>query len=389
MGRASRRKRSGPARDDRLEIAYTERNSLLYGCIILVGRTNSGHFEKKAQSKPFVISETLAPDEIAVYGSVRLLIDDIQRSLSDIRTLINEFDAAVKGRFPATAGVERGEKSNLATLPVGAQRMHFEFSRRLGGALIQLSAQARNLFDLFPRVDRRIPLRDYDGKPIGDTALTSLFVHFVHNQYLYLNGEHVSDLFPAKPRPKAPISQAFMGFKFNWITFIEEIDRAIHEVRLKDLTELLRSRLKSLSTESPYSDIVFLIQNLRSFSETLGSKVGDERYRLLDVLFNDELQRYAGELNRKTKPGERGRVVVQFNAPHIGIHPALSEKKFDIHVNCQWTIRGDDGRLLCADPDFRRLTKEVGYERFLDEAARIFGHDHLCPDEPVRYVPSP
>ena len=181
-----------------------------------------------------------------MHGSVDYLIRDIRRLLRSVYAQIDQNNAALSHLAPTH--VAQGERAVLHHLPDGNQerRTYFEFTRRVAGTLILISTQARNLFQLFPRLDREIDLFDHNGNRTGGIALTSLFSHFVHNQYLFLNGEYVSDLFPANPRPGAPISRTFMGYRFNWIEYVQSIESAIRDVKLKDLTGLLRGRLKRL-----------------------------------------------------------------------------------------------------------------------------------------------
>ena len=363
---------------DVLSVLYHPSGSLLYGAILFFKHTpGSGPVAPHECSAPFVVSETLAPSDVVVHGSVSYLIGDIRRLITEVHARVNQFNAAMG---PVPAGVAQGERVRLVSIPESApnRRLYFEFTRSLTGTLILLSAQARNLFDLFPRLDRRIPLSDANGKRTGDIKLSNLFVHFVHNQYLFLNGEHVSDLFPANPRPGAPISRVFMGYRFNWIEYVEAIDLAIQDVKLKDVTGLLRSRLQKLSLESPYSDIVFLIQNLESFSRLFGARVADERYRfMLSLLFDDEVEARLDTFKPELKDGEQVQMITNFYTPSVKIHERLSEKKFKLYVRCRWTFLDSKGQPFHEDQDFRTLTKEVGYEQLLDHVARAFGDDSL------------
>ncbi|MCY4637100.1 MAG: hypothetical protein OXG04_21825 [Acidobacteria bacterium] len=368
--------------EDVLAVFYQSRGSLLYGAIQFFKHTpGSGPVSAHESSAPFVVSETLAPGEVVVHGSVNYLIQDIQRLITGINKKVDELHAALSHEPPSVA---QGERARLASIPESGpeHRLYFEFTRDLAGTLILLSTQARNLFDLFPRLDRRIPLTDASGKHTGDIKLSNLFDHFVHNRYLFLNGEHVSDLFPGNPRPRAPISRVFMGYRFNWIAYVEAIDRATREVKLKDITGLLRGRLKQLSLKSPYSDIVFLIQNLESFSRLFGTKVPDERYQgMLGLLFNDDAKGHLDAL--KLEPEVREvRLITAFNTPSIKIHERLNEKKFKVHVRCRFTILDSNGQALHEDHDFRTLTKEVGYEALLGHVAHAFGDDPLLGSDP-------
>ena len=381
MGRARKRnkKRVEAAEKDVLEVLYNRSGSLLYGAILFFKHSpGSEPVTPYKQSAPFVVSETISPGEVVVHGSVDCLIQDIQHVIKEIHATSNELHNALSHVTPKSS--IQGERARLGTLPESdpERRIYFEFKRNLAGMLILLSAQARNLFDLFPRLDRLIPLSDTDGKPTDNIKLSNLFAHFVHNQYVFLNGEHVSDLFPANPREASPIARTFMGYRFNWIEYVDAINAAIGDVRLKDLTGLLRGRLKGLSLESPYSDIVFLLQNLASFSRLLGMKVPDRRYQgILELLFDYETKVHINALGLGLKVGQRVQMLASFKTPRFTIHERLIERKFKVYVNCKWTILDRDGRLLHEDRDFQVLTKEVGYERLLDHVTHAFGDDSL------------
>ena len=339
---------------------------------------SSGSIPAYKTSAPFVVSETLGTDEVVVHGSVSYLVQDIQRSIAEIDARVNELSAAMS-HVPQTGAIQ-GRRGRVVPVPESlAERCrYFEFRRGLAGALILLSTQARNLSDLFPRLDRRIPLYDSGGNRTGDIKLSNLFVHFVHNQYLFIDGEHVSDLFPAHPRPGAPISRAFMGYRFNWVEYVEAIKLAIQEVRLKDVTGLLRGRLKHLSLESSYGDIVFLVQNLESFSRLSGSRVADERSEsMMRLLFDDEVKARIDALKLEPKDGDELQLSIAFRMRGIKIHERLSERKFKVFVRCKWTVQDSNGQLLHEDPDFGTLIKEVGYEQLLDHVAHAFGDDPL------------
>ena len=376
MGRASKRKEPREI----LGVLYNRSDSILYGCILFFkyrpGEQPSKPYDRSAA---FTVAETLGPDEVVVHGSVDYLIRDIRRLLRSVYAQIDQNNAALSHLAPTH--VAQGERAILHHLPDGDQerRTYFEFTRRVAGTLILISTQARNLFQLFPRLDREIDLFDHNGNRTGGIALTSLFSHFVHNQYLFLNGEYVSDLFPANPRPGAPISRTFMGYRFNWIEYVQSIESAIRDGKLKDLTGLLRGRLKRLSLKSPYSDIVFLVQNLYSFSRLFAAMpAGGQRYgSMLDLLLAEQSKAHLDSLKRKPGVGNRVDLTVAYNAPRIAIHEDLSERKFKVRVRCKWWLHDSNGRPFYEDEDFRDLAVEVGYEQLLDRVNQGFGGDPL------------
>ncbi len=381
MGRAS--KRAAPR--EILGVLYNRSGSFLYGCILFFKYHPGGQpAEPHNRSAAFTVAEILGPDDVVVHGSVDYLIRDIRRLLRSVYEQIDANNAALSHLTPTH--VAQGERVVLHQVPEGSQerRMYFEFTRRLAGTLILISTQARNLFQLFPRLDREIDLFDNSGNRTGRIALKRLFTHFVHNQYLFLNGEHVSNLFPANPRAGAPISRTFMGYGFNWIEYVQSLERAIRDVKLKDLTGLLRGRLKRLSLRSPYSDIVFLVQNLYSFSRLFAAMpAGGQRYgSMLDLLLAEQSKAHLDSLKRKRGIGDRVHLTVAFNAPRIAIHEDLSERKFKVHVRCKWLLRDSNGRPIYEDEEFRDLAVELGYEQLLDRVNLVFGDDPLLDFRP-------
>ena len=369
-----------------LGILYNHSDPLVYGCIqfFKARASEQAVIRPHDQSAVFTVAETLGPDDVVVHGSVEYLIRDIRRLLRNVHDQVNEHNAALSHLAPEPAA--RGEKALLHQLPDGHQvrRTHFEFTRHLAGTLILVSTQARNLFQLFPRLDREIDLFDQSGNRTGTIALRNLFTHFVHNRYLFLDGEHVSDLFPANPRPRAPISRTFMGYRFNWIEYVQLIDGAIREVKLRDLTGLLRGRLKRLSLESPYSEIVFLAQNLYSFSRLFRAMPeGVHRYSsMLNLLFAEESKKRLDSIHGRPGIGGRVHLTVAYKAPSIRIHEDLSERKFKVNVRCKWWLHDSNRRLVYEDREFRDLSVEVGYEELFDRVNQVFGDDPLLDFSP-------
>ncbi len=368
-----------------LSILHNRQGPFLHGLILFFKHTPGGpSVEPYDQSAPFTVAETLGPDEEVVYGSVDLLIRDIRRLVGSVYAQIEEHNAALRAVPPTR--VEQGERAVLHHMPDGyvEHRAQFEFNRRMAGTLILISTQARNLLQLLPRLDREIDLSDQHGERTGSIALMKLFAHFVHNQYLFLDGEHVSDLFPARARKGAPIRRTFMGYRFNWIEYVQSIESVIRDVQLRDLTGVLRGRLKKLSLESRYGDIVFLVQNLYSFSQLFEAMPGGtERYgAMLNMLFEEELMGRLASVKPKRGVSDRVSFAVAFNAPRITIHENLSERKFRVRVRCKWSLHDRRGRSVYEDREFRDLSIEVGYEELLDRVDQVFGNDPLLDFRP-------
>ena len=74
------------------------------------------------------------------------------------------------------------------------------------------------------------------------------------------------------------------------------------------------------------------------------------------------------------KTGERVDMRIMFHSPKIGIHPELSNKQFRVQVKCRYILRGDDGRLLYEDQDFRGLESDVKYTVLLSLETKFRQH---------------
>ena len=248
--------------------------------------------------------------------------------------------------------------------------------REITNILLLLSSQTRNLFQLFPRFNRRcISLFDYEGARFGSITLKELFDYFVHNRYLYVDGEYVIDLFSDKIPLKSSISEKFMGYKINWREYMEAIHNVTNDVRMRDLTGMLRGRLKKLSSRSSHKDIIFLIQNLESFSSLLATKIPDERYKfMLNLMFDETGNRQLADIGESTENYEQ--IVTIRNSPHIKIHEKLSERKFRIRTHGKSVLRNNHGQTLRVEV-LDNHTIYVGYGQFFDLVNDAFGDDSI------------
>ena len=154
---------------DILALAYLRDRSLLFGQIALFRHRRGSEATKPFhQSAPFVISDSIGPGENVVYGSVGHLVHEVQCLLKDMHDHMVGLDAALGGAAQAPA--VRGHRVAYKQLPEGekARRTYFEYSRRIANTLILMSCQTRNLFQVFPRLNKRsISLFDRNGKSDG------------------------------------------------------------------------------------------------------------------------------------------------------------------------------------------------------------------------------
>jgi len=355
---------------------YSQDPRVLYGHIAFFKDTLSTTRSHK-DSAPFVISEIVSGKTI-VLGTVKGLLEDIQRLIREIREEITELNKILAPYPKETVG--QGKHGLTARLPEGqhAEVAYFAFKQKITDRLILIACQARNLFDTFQRLRRTIPLYDEKGNTTSTVKIEVLFDQFVHSRYLHLDGEYVTDLFSSKPRAAAPISNKFLGYRFNWIEYVNAIEAAVGEVKIRDLVTLLRRRLGSLSSQTPHSDVVFLIQNLCSFSDLFQSVNPGKVQAFWDVLqqvFDEETKRRLDDLTKGLD--EEVEMTVTFTAPRLAINRDLSKKSFDLHVKCRFTLRHLDGQIIHKDGNDIDLSKDVPYERLLAHIDQAFGQSFL------------
>ena len=326
--------------------------------------------------------DTVGEDEVVVYGSVYELIREIRRLIDDLLNCQKRFNSTLR-----RSGVNTDEKPDssgktiLISIPDGDKedRLFFEYIREVTNILFLISSRTRNLFEIFPRFDKQcIDRLDYEGNKAGSISLKELFDHFVHNRYLFVDGEYVVDIFSDKFSSKSSISETFMGYKIKWRDYIDAIRRVTDDVRMKDLTQLLRGRLGKLSSSASHKDIVFLVQNLESFSQLLVREIPDKGYEfMLNLLFNERLDQ---EVTNKIANIGMGKQTVEetvtFTAPHIKICEELSKKEFTIQVQCSLSLRHNN-KCLLKDQALKDHSVDVGYKEFLDCVNDAFSDDPL------------
>ena len=201
---SGRRKRAVANSDEVLGLLYQRKGPILYGLIEFFRHhpDSSSPSASYKMSSPFVISETIGDEEF-IYGSVVNLVQGIRRSIADGWALLEKL--SVDFEHIHSTNPEKGLHSLVVSLPEELStedaRTYAAFKGRVLGTLVQLSTQARNLFEIVPNVasSREISLFDYEGKPNGTISLRDLLIAFIHNRYLFLDGEHVPTYFQAIP----------------------------------------------------------------------------------------------------------------------------------------------------------------------------------------------
>ena len=171
------------------------------------------------------------------------------------------------------------------------ERKRQQLSRSTSGeiinTLILVSCLLRNVFEIFPAVGKElvVPMFEYD-ETAGESIKTHVLLDlFVHNRYIHLHNEYITDLFSSKPPKGTAIARKFMGYRFKVNDYLEVVQNAIYGVTLKHLATKLRSGMARLTVDTPHHEMVFLIQNVASFSRLLEALLPVGKDVLWDMLY--------------------------------------------------------------------------------------------------------
>ena len=205
------------------------------------------------QSSPYVLS--------CQHGSRRVIPGSVCESLRNLSRQLEQLPVSSRehvARIESAEADQRGEE-------------YYEYDRHLTNSLVLISCLARNVFHTFPRLSEQysVQMFDYDGKVTDEIRVKTLLDLFVHNRHMHLWNEYIIDLVSEKLPDGTIIAEGFMGHKFKFHDFLSQVAEAIESVTIKDLTTLLRRGVKSLNLDTPYPEIVFLVQNITSFSDLL------------------------------------------------------------------------------------------------------------------------
>ena len=308
------------------------------------------------QSSPYILSRQLGLRRV-IPGSVCESLRNVHRELEQLATELRDRVARIEGA--------EGERR---------AREYHEYERLLTNRLVLISCLARNLFHTFPRLSERFSVQmfGYEGNATAEIRVKNLLDLFVHNRYMNLRNEYITDLVSEKLPDGTVIADDFMGHRFRVEDFLSEIRIAIESVTIKDLSTRLRAGVKALDLDTPYQDIVFLVQNTESFSDLLEATIPSGSYDfILDVLFP------GSEIPEAVLAAAKGgeiRTEIRFRNPHVGIGERVDEKKVRITVKAEVEY-SVGGRVVHRASDDRR--KELGYADFFDQVVQRFGQEKL------------
>ena len=292
-------------------------------------------------------------------GSQKVIPGSVCESLKNLSWQLEQLVSSLRervARIEAAEGNRRGEE-------------YYEYERDLTNNLVLISCLARNIFHTIPRLSQQFSMRmfDYGGNPAAEMRLKELLDLFVHSRYMYVKNDYITDLVSEKLPERTVIANEFMGHKFKIEDFLSQIDKAIHSVTIKDLSTRLRGGIKSLTLDTPYQEMVFLIQNIESFSDLLEAMIPTGGYDfILDILFPPS------EIPKNVLSAAKGREVryaIHLRSPHVKVSDRVDEKKVRISVsgNVEYSV---GGRVV--DKRTEERAKEVDYADFFDRIIRAF-----------------
>ena len=168
------------------------------------------------QSSPYVLSRQHGSRRV-IPGSVCESLKNLSRQLEQLTVSVGERVA----RIERAAEAQRGEE-------------YYEYDRLLTNNLVLTSCLARNIFHTFPRLSEQysVQMFDYGGKATDEIRVKELLDLFVHNRYMNLQNEYITDLVSAKLPDGTMIAEAFMGHRFKVQDFLSQVAETIESVTI-------------------------------------------------------------------------------------------------------------------------------------------------------------
>ncbi len=310
------------------------------------------------RSAPFVLSRRYETREI-VLGSVLETLRNIRREIEQLSRSTNRTGARLD-RLPKGAG-----KSAVFE----------EYEREITNTLVLVSCLLRNVFETFPAVgkDLVVPMFEYDGTPGESVKMHVLLDLLVHNRYMYLHNEYITDLFSSKPPKGTSIARKFMGYRFKVNDFLMVVQDAIRGVTLKHLATKLRGGMAKLTVDTPHHEMVFLIQNVASFSGLLEALLPVGKDALWDMLYGKLV------IPKEVIEAANGREAVvsaSFHAPRVRMGNRVEGDNRTIVVSVKGTFNYTvEGEVVYTEPADRE--KGIDYGEFFERVIKDGGDECL------------
>ena len=339
--------------------AITNTGTDIYACIqCFKGTPDQDTVKPFRVSAPFVFSRR--------YGSRQVVIGSVCETLRNIRRQIGQLAESTGRRTDKLKGLPVGEEK-AAELE--------EYEREMTNTLVLVSCLLRNVFHIFPRLAQSVvvPMFDYDESPVEDVKMKVLLDLFVHNRYMHLHNEYITDLFSDEPPKGTTVAEKFMGYRFKVNDFLGVAQDAIHSVTIKDLATRLRSGMARLTVDTPHHEMVFLIQNAASFADLLEALIPIGKDALMAMLYSGK------QIPEEVILLSGGRMVhmtCDFQAPRVRIGHRVDRgnKTMVVGVTGQFRYAVDSKVVYEESAD---CEKEVEYGEFFDRVITAGGDESL------------
>ena len=214
---------------------------------------------------------------------------------------------------------------------------------------------------------------DYEGKQDDEIKIRVLLNLLVHNRHMSLTNEFITNLFSDRLPAGTAIAEKFMSCKFRMNDFLGVVQNALHAVTVKDLAKRLRSDTEALTAHTPHHEMVFLIQNIASFSDLLHALIPMREHFLMNLLFPSM------SLPPEVIAAAEGRTVTvahRFRIPGVRLENRVDADNKKIVVSGKgefhYTVNGRVVHSESADCD-----KEIDYREFFDCVVAAAGDESL------------
>ena len=331
----------------------------IYACIRCYKETREGESaELLRQSAPFVLARQ--------YHARQVVIGSVFETLRNIREQIGQL---------IESAAQRTRRLN-GTLPDEIRAIEYDrYEREIKNNIVLISCLLRNVFEIFPRLAQSVelPLFDYEQRPAGRVKMKVLMDQVVHNRYMHLHNEYITDIFSDKPPTETPIAEKFMGYRFKFSEFLDVARETISGVTVKDIATRLRSGMYSLNVDTRHHEMVFLFQNVASFSRLLEALIPIGKDPLFKMLYSEV------DVPKAVLDRAGGREIVQtykFHAPTVrmGYRVDAGRKTIVVSVKGQFEYAVDGVEIHTESAD---REKELEYGEFFQHVIAAGGDESL------------
>ena len=211
-----------------------------------------------------------------------------------------------------------------------------------------ISVNIRILSEIFPNKLKayKVDVYDYDGGQVGSIELSKVTDLLVHNRYMVIRDTRIVDLFSDE---NFMAGQPQMGLQIDFNEYLDEVQKAIGGLTVKDLISRLWGITKKISTSSNIRDIIFLTQNLYALGESL---VGTEPIHSgpLKTILDRVASKHLDAMYPKSQELKsiEAIVTVTFTTPSFYLEPDIDSKQ----IRIQTQVNGQTETLVMDYEDF-------------------------------------